>query len=105
VKAGQSLKVSAEVENTGAVEGDEVVQLYIHQTSGLQARPVRELKGFQRVTLAPGAKKTVTFTLGRDELKYWNTAARKWVVDPVAFDLWVGGDSQATLKSKFNVIQ
>jgi beta-glucosidase len=105
VKAGESLKVSAEVENTGAVEGDEVVQLYIHQTSGLQARPVRELKGFQRVTLAPGAKKTVTFTLGRDELKYWNTAARKWVVDPVAFDLWVGGDSQATLKSKFNVIQ
>ena len=103
VQAGQPIKVSVEVENTGGFAGDEVVQLYIHQISGQQARPVRELKGFQRVTLAPTAKKTVTFTLGRDELKYWNTAARKWVVDPVAFDVWVGGDSQATLKSTFNV--
>lgn len=103
VKVGKSVIASVDVENTGSFAGDEVVQLYIHQKHGSQARPVRELKGFQRVTLAPGAKKTLTFTLGRDELKHWNVAARKWIVEPAAFDVWVGSDSRADLQGTFNV--
>ena len=61
--------------NTGAVAGDEVVQLYIHQKAGSDSRPMRELKGFERVTLQPGETKTVTFQLGPDELGYWSTNA------------------------------
>jgi beta-glucosidase len=103
VKVGQPVTVSVDVENTGSVAGDEVVQLYIHQKHGLQARPMRELKGFQRVSLATAAKKTLTFKVGRNELTYWNAATRKNVLEPAAFDVWVGGDSTATLKGSFNV--
>ena len=103
VKVGQPVTVSVDVENTGAVAGDEVAQLYIHQKHGLQARPVRELKGFQRVTLTPATKKTLTFKVGREELTYWNAATRKSVLESAAFDVWVGGDSTATLKGSFNV--
>lgn len=60
VKIGDSLTVTAHVADTGAVAGDEVVQLYIHQKAGSDSRPLRELKGFERVTLKPGEKKTVT---------------------------------------------
>jgi beta-glucosidase len=56
---------------------------------------VRELKGFQRITLAPGETRTVRFTLGAAELRYWNAAARDWVLDASTFDVWVGGDSTA----------
>jgi len=93
--------VSADVENTGSRAGDEVVQLYIHQRGGRSSRPVRLLKGFERVTLAPGEKKTVHFTLSKDELSYWNAAERKWVVDPGEYDVWVGGDSNANLHGTF----
>jgi beta-glucosidase len=103
IKAGDTIKVSAVVENTGAVVGDEVVQLYIHQQAGSEVRPVRELKGFQRVTLMPGEKRTVQFTLGRSELEYWNQTSRTWVVEPEAFDVWVGGDSKAGLHAEFKV--
>ena len=54
--------------NTGPVEGDEVVQLYIHQKAGSDSRPMRELKGFERLTLKPGEMKTVSFLLGPAEL-------------------------------------
>ena len=76
VKIGQPATVTVDVQNTGAVAGDEVVQLYVHQRYGSDSRPVRELKGFERVTLAPGETKTVRFTLGPDELRYWSTAKR-----------------------------
>ena len=68
VKLGSSVAVTADVTNTGSVAGDEVVQLYIHQQAGSDSRPMRELKGFERLTLKPGETKTVTFTLGPAEL-------------------------------------
>jgi beta-glucosidase len=105
VKVGESLTVTADVANTGAVAGDEVVQLYIHQKAGTDSRPVRELKGFERVTLKPGEKKTVTFRLGPDELKYWSTAAKAWIQDTEAFDVFVGSDSTATLTAGFTVVR
>jgi beta-glucosidase len=103
VRVGEALEVTADVENTGTRAGDEVVQLYVHQRAGSTSRPVRELKGFQRVTLAPGEKRTVRFTIGKDELTYWSTATRSWVEEAEAFDVWVGSDSRATLHGTFRV--
>ena len=103
IAPGETLAVSVEVTNTGAVTGDEVVQLYIHQRYGSAARPVRELKGFKRVTLAPGETRTVTFPLGPDQISYWSAAKRGRVQDETRFDVWVGGDSTAPLTAAFEV--
>ena len=95
--------VGVDVTNTGDRPGDEVVQLYIHQRHGSAARPVRELKGFQRVALEPGETQTVQFALGPGELRYWNAASRDWVIDATTFDVWVGGDSTAALATTFEL--
>lgn len=105
IHAAETLHVSVDVENTGSVAGDEVVQLYIHQRAGSASRPVRELKGFERIALAAGEKKTVHFSLGKDELKFWSPESMAWVVEPEAFDVWAGGDSKAPLHAEFNVSQ
>jgi len=95
--------VSIDVENTGRSSGSEVVQLYIHQRAGSASRPVRELKGFQRTLLAPSEKKTVHFTVGKDELSFWSPEAKAWVEESEEFDVWVGGDSTASLHARFRV--
>ncbi len=105
VKVGDSVTVTADVTNTGTLAGDEVVQLYVHQKFGSDSRPMRELKGFERVSLQPGETRTVTFELGPEQLKYWSTNAGKWVQDAAAFDLWVGSDSRATLHAEFVVVR
>ena len=66
--------MSVEVTNTADREADEVVQLYLHQRHGTASRPVRELKGFRRVTLAAGESRTLSFPVGPDERRYWNAA-------------------------------
>ncbi len=98
-----TMHVSVEVTNTSDREADEVVQLYIHQRHGSASRPVRELKGFRRITLAAGGSATVEFPIGPDERRYWSAAARGWVTDAATFDVWVGGDSTATLSTTFDV--
>ena len=103
-KIGETLTVSVDLTNTGEVAGDEVAQLYIHQKWGTDTRPMRELKGFQRITLQPGETRSITFQLGPSELEYWSTNARKWIQDATAFDLWVGADSQASLHADFEVV-
>ena len=103
IKVGAAIDVSVEVKNTGNRAGDEVVQLYIHQRAGGASRPIRELKGFERVTLAPGESKIVRFKLGPQELRYWNAAVRDWVQDAESFDVWVGNDSTASLHAMFQV--
>ena len=100
---GSSTDVSVGVTNTGSRAGDAVVQLYIHQRSGSASRPVRQLKGFQRVSLEAGAKQTVHFTLGKDELQFWSPTLKKWVVEPEQFDVWAGGDSAAKLHGEFRL--
>ncbi len=89
--------VSVDVRNTGSRAGDEVVQLYVHQQGGSTSRPVRLLKGFERVTLAPNQMKTIRFKVGPEELRYWDGQTKGWVVDPGPVDVWVGGDSNAPL--------
>ena len=86
------LTVSAEVRNTGGREGTETVQLYIRLRGTSVARPVRELKGFQRVHLAPGESRSVEFKLGREELSFWNISMSN-VVEPSALYVWVAPDS------------
>ena len=103
IKVGESLTVTVDVTNTGKLAGDEVAQLYIHQKYGTDTRPMRELKGFERITLQPGETKTVAFKLGKDELTYWSTNANAWIQDPASFDLWTGPDSLASLHAEFEV--
>jgi beta-glucosidase len=103
VTADESLTVSVEVTNQGPAAAEEVVQLYIHQRHGSASRPVRELKGFERISLDAGETRTVRFTLGTAELRYWNAASRDWVQDPSTFDVWVGGSSAAELGTTFDV--
>jgi len=86
------VKVSVEVRNTGQVAGDEVVQLYIHQVVASVTRPVKQLAGFQRVSLAPGERKTVEFTLTWNAFSLWNEQM-KHVVEPGAFEIMAGPNS------------
>jgi len=105
IKAGESIDVSFDVENTGTSAADEVAQLYVHQRFGSASRPVRELKGFERITLAPHAKKTLHMSLGTQELSYWSAAKKDWLEEPASFDIWVGGNSEATLHTGFEIKQ
>ncbi len=101
----QTVNVSVEVMNTADRQADEVVQLYLHQRHGSASRPVRELKGFRRVTLAPGESRVLVFAVGPAERRYWNAAVRDWVSDASTFDVWVGSDSTARLSTSFEVTQ
>ncbi len=105
VKLGSKVEVSVDVENTGGRAGDEVVQVYIHQRAGKASRPVRQLKGFERVSLNPKEKKTLRFSLGKDELSYWSGQDKKWIQEAEAFDVWAGSDSTAALHSEFRMTQ
>jgi beta-glucosidase len=104
LKVDESLDVSVDVENTSDVPGDQVVQLYVHQRFGTSSRPVRELKGFRRVALSPHQRKTVQFSLSKEDRAYWSAATKSWVNDVSQFDVWVGGDSTATLHEAFATI-
>ena len=98
-----SITATVTVTNTGTRAADEVVQLYLHQRFGSASRPVRELKGFRRVTLQPGQKQEISFSIGHDERNYWSAAKNGWVVEPSDFDVWVGNSSTASLHDSFSV--
>lgn len=92
-RGSQNVKVTASVTNSGSRDGTEIVQLYIRQQGTSVARPVRELKGFARVQLRRGETKQVAFTLGRDELAFWNVDM-KYVVEPAKLTVFVGADCE-----------
>jgi beta-glucosidase len=102
IDANGKLTVSVEVENVGARAGDEVVQLYIRDPVASMTRPVKELKGFQRVALQPGQKRRVEFVLDREHLGFWNREMR-YVVEPGEFRLMVGSSSADVIEAKFEV--
>ena len=96
--------VGVDVKNTGSVAGTEVVQLYIRNTAASVEQPVRELKGFARVTLAPGEQKHLEFPLGFDELNFYNVEIKR-TVEPTTFKIWVGGSSLATAETSLAVVE
>jgi beta-glucosidase len=87
-----SVTVSVPVRNTGSRAGDETVQLYVHQLVGSVTRPIKELKAFERISIAAGESKTVTFTLNPETFRMWNINMQR-VVEPGAFEIMVGPNS------------
>jgi beta-glucosidase len=96
--------VGVDVKNTGSVAGTEVVQLYIRNTSASVEQPVRELKGFMRVSLAPGEENHVEFPLGFNELNFLNTEFKP-TVEPTTYKIWVGGSSLAATETSLQVVE
>jgi beta-glucosidase len=94
--------VTVDVTNTGQRAGDEVAQLYLRDVVSSVTRPVKELKGFQRITLKPGETKAVSFTLGHDALGFWKTG-KDFVVEPGKFDVTVGGSSAGGITASFEL--
>jgi beta-glucosidase len=97
-----TLRVSADIANTGKREGTEVVQLYVHDRLAPTSRPVRELKGFQRVTLAPGEHKQVEFTVNANDLGSYDPQMH-WIVPAGTYDVWVAPDSASGVEGTFEV--
>ncbi|NQE63911.1 glycoside hydrolase family 3 N-terminal domain-containing protein [Caulobacter sp. RHG1] len=100
---GESVRVEVDVTNTGKVAGDEVVQLYIHDEAASVTRPVLELKHFKRVTLAAGARTTVTFEIKPSDLSMWNLEMKR-VVEPGAFSVLTGSNSADLKKATLTVV-
>jgi beta-glucosidase len=94
--SGSTIPVSFDVTNTGSVAGAEVAQLYVSDPSTKVTRPERELKGFDKVRLAPGETKHVTLNLDARAFSYWDEAAHKWTIDPGKFVIRVGDSSEST---------
>jgi beta-glucosidase len=92
IKSGETAKVTVDVTNTGNMKGDEVVEMYIHDLVASVTRPVKELKGFERISLNPGETKTVTFTITPDKLEFYNEEMKR-VIEPGMFDIMVGSSS------------
>jgi beta-glucosidase len=94
--SGSTVTVSFDVTNTGRVAGAEVAQLYVSDPSTKTQRPERELKGFEKVYLAPGETKHVSLSLDAGAFSYWDEAAHKWAVDPGNFVIRIGDSSEYT---------
>ena len=94
--SGSTVPVSFDVTNTGSVAGAEVAQLYVSDPSAKVERPERELKGFEKVRLAPGETKHVTLSLDARSFSYWNESAHNWTIDPGKFVILVGDSSENT---------
>jgi beta-glucosidase len=92
-----------ELRNPSSRPVEEVAQLYLHQRYGRAARPVRELKAFQRVTLEPGESRTLQFEIPAAARRYWSATEEAYVLDESTFDVWVGGASTADLHAEFTV--
>ena len=104
MKPDGSVQVTVDVTNSGKRAGDEVVQLYIHQPVASATRPVKELRGFQRVTLQPGESKPVTFSITPQSLWYWN-AEMKRVEEPGDFEIMTGSNSVDLQKTILKVTE
>lgn len=99
LKGNQTLKVSVELKNSGKYEGAEIVQLYIRDLVGSNTRPVKELKGFQKINLKAGETKTVVFNVTPEDLKFYdNNLKYDW--ESGEFEIFIGGDSQKTISQK-----
>jgi beta-glucosidase len=103
LKTGGSITAKVTVTNTGKMEGKEVVQLYTRDVVGSLTRPVKELKGFQKISLKPGESKEVTFTLTAEDLKFYN-AELQYVAEPGGFQLFIGTNSRDLKSADFKLL-
>lgn len=102
IAANEKLEISVTVSNTGEVTGEEVVQLYVQDVVGSISRPVKELKGFEKILLQPGESSEVKFSLSVSDLAFY-TAAGEWRAEPGDFNIWVGTNSIEGLASSFKL--
>ncbi|GKV95515.1 beta-glucosidase BglX [Pectobacterium aroidearum] len=103
MKRNGTINASVTVKNTGSRAGETVVQLYVHDVVASISRPVKELRGFEKVMLQPGESRTVTFTLDQEALKFYN-ARMQQVVEPGKFDVMIGLDSQRVKSDSFTLL-
>lgn len=99
----EKLKVSVDVKNSGNFDGKEIVQLYIRDIVGSITRPIKELKGFQKITLKKGEMQTVTFEISIEDLKFYNTDL-EYLAEAGQFEVFIGTNSQSTDKISFELI-
>ncbi|RKY62082.1 MAG: beta-glucosidase BglX [Candidatus Neomarinimicrobiota bacterium] len=104
IKMGDEFVVSATITNTGNMEGDEIVQFYTHDISASITPPVKELKGFQRITLKPGQSKIVEFKLHTDDLAFYNQEMKE-VTEPGKFQFWIAPNSDSGSPTEFEVVK
>ena len=104
IKFGEKLKVSVDVKNTGNYDGQEVVQLYIRDLVGSVTRPVKELKGFEKITLKKGETKTVSFEISSEDLKFYNINMEN-IAEAGSFEVFVGGNSDTDIKVNFDLVK
>ncbi len=104
IRAADSIIVSVDVTNTGSRSGDEVVQLYLRDDVASVTRPVKALRGFRRITPAPGERRRVTFTLDRHDFEFWGPGMKP-IVEPGWFTVYVGTSSADVLEARFEVVK
>ena len=104
LKEDDTLDVSFTLKNTGKFDATEVAQLYIRDLSASLIRPVKELKAFRRISLKAGETRDVTLSVPVSDLAFWGIDNRK-VIEPGAFKVWIGGDSNATLEAGFSIVK
>jgi beta-glucosidase len=106
IKSDGQVKIEVNVKNSGTREGDEVVQLYIHDVACSVKRPAKELRGFERISLKPGETKTITFIVPGEKLSFYDENSHKFIVEPGVFEVMVGSSSEdIRLTGKFDVVK
>ncbi|TGE23477.1 beta-glucosidase BglX [Hymenobacter metallicola] len=103
ISPGSGLDVKVTIKNTGNFDGEEVAQLYLRDVAGSVSRPVRELKGFQKVMLKKGESRTLTFHVSPDDLKFYNNDLQ-WVAEPGEFQIFIGPNSRDTQQASFKLV-
>lgn len=102
LNSGNPIEVSVSISNTGEMQGKEIVQLYIRDLVASTTRPVKELKAFEMVHLAPGETKSVTFQINEEMLQFYS-ANRKWESEAGEFEVMIGGNSRDLQNVKFSL--
>jgi beta-glucosidase len=103
MKSNQSVTATITVTNSGSKDGEEVVQMYLRDMVGSVTRPVKELKGFQKISLKAGESKTVSFKIGINDLKFYNYDL-KYVAEPGDFKVFIGGNSRDVKEANFKLL-
>lgn len=103
IHPGESIDIRVDLANIGDRDATEIAQLYVRDPVASLTRPVRELKGFQRIQVAAGSTQTIEFRLHTDALKFYKQG-QGWIIEPGLFEIWVGGNSNASLHATFEVV-